>query len=61
MDKCKSQHAPKIFRTRGQHEKYTVISDLVNLGGIILVGAQLLPGGGFNLVWWEICGVGEAV
>ena len=61
MDKCKSQHAPKIFyRTRGQHEKSTT-SDLVNLGGIILVGAQLLPGGGFNLVWWEICGVGEAV
>ena len=61
MDICKSQHAPKIFyRTRGQHEKSTT-SDLVNLGGIILVGAQLLPGGGFNLVWWEICGVGEAV
>ena len=48
---------PKSFTGREDKRTTCTTSDLVNLGGIILVGAQLLPGGGFNLV----SGVGEAV
>ena len=51
---------PKSFTGR-EDKRTTWKMHHNNLGGIILVGAQLLPGGGFNLVWWEICGVGEAV
>ena len=47
---------PKSFTGR-EDKRTTWKMHHNNLGGIILVGAQLLPGGGFNLV----CGVGEAV